>query len=191
MMTVVAIGAIGTFALADDSFDSQSIEETMDRQSLYGHAEARLVDADGNIKAYTQSDNRIVNQGLDMLIINTFSPSSAFTGGIDTALGAVSHMQIGTGTSEATNPATNTITPIGGCAPVTFTANNATTHAITLSSTFSGATCAATVGEAGLFDGSTGSGTDDMFAQNAFASTIGFTASDSLDVDWTFTFTDN
>ena len=163
---------------------------------MFGHVEATVYDENGNIKAYTQSDNKIVNNGLDMIIFNTFSPSSTMSGGIATGLGAVTHMQLGSGTAEATVASTNTITAIASCAPDTFTASAAGGGAaVTLSSTFTsagdGAGCLTTIGEAGLFDGSTGSGTDDMFAQNKFASTVTLSGTDSLVVNWDFTFTDN
>ena len=195
MMAVVAIGASGTFALADEALDSQTIDETVSGAGIYGHVEARVIDADGNIKAYTQGDNRIVNNGIDMIIFNTLDPSDNWAAtGIDTTFGQVTHMQLGAGTTEVV-AGTNTITAIATCDPDTFTGSAVGgAAAATLSAQFTtiddGAGCAATIGEAGLFDGATGSGTDDMFAQNAFSTSVTLTTNDLLDVDWTFTFSD-
>lgn len=193
-ITLVAVSLTGSFAIADE-FQGTQLEEQ--KGQVYGHVKATMYDADGNVKQYTQSDNRIVENGLDMLAINTFSPSGGFSGGINTALSAVTHMQLGSGTTEVVATA-NTITAIASCNPDTFTGTGSgasgSSTSVTLSATFTtagdGAGCATTIGEAGLFDGSTGSGTDDMFAQNAFASTVPLTSNDQLDVDWTFTFTD-
>ena len=198
MIAVVAIGVSGTFALADDSLDSQSIGNTVDSQSLFGHVEATVYDENGNIKFYTQSDNKIVNNGLDMIMVRTFSPSVTMTGGIVTTLGPVTHMQVGIGTSEVAAGA-NTITVAvvsGTCTPDTFTADSiGGGGAVTLTATFTIAGdgtggCGDVLGEAGLFDGSAGSGTNAMFAQNIFASTVDLEGTDSLVVNWEFTFTD-
>jgi len=193
-MALVAVSLTGSFAVADEFKGGQIATQ---EAGMYGHITAKVLDETGNVKQYVQSDNKIVQNGVDMLVINTLVPSSAYTGGIDTALGDVQYMQIGTGSGAGTS-ADNTITTIGGCAPVTFTGTGAgasdsvgfATTSVTLSSTFSGASCAATVAEAGLFDGSTGSGTDDMFSRGIFGSSVVLGAADSLDVDWTFTFTD-
>ena len=192
MIAVAAMGITGTFALADDSFNSQTFSETVDRGLIYGHVEATLYDEFGNVKAYTQSDNTIVDVGLDMILNNLIEP---VIGGISNAtLGDVSHMQIGTATVEA--GATNsTIDAISGCTTTVITASSSDIGVVLLEATFTvganGANCNTTIGEAGLFDGATGSGSDSLFAQNKFASTVPLGADDSLDIDWTFTFTDN
>ena len=192
MIAVAAVGTSGTFALAD-TFDSQSDSTTKDSQAMFGHVEATVYDEDGNIKAYTQSDNKIVNNGLDMIMVNTFAGTP--TGGIAN-LGPASNIQLGSATAEETLTAAKTITAIASCAPDTFTGVSAGGGAaITLTSTFTsaddGAGCLTTIGEAGLFNGATGSGTDSMFAQNKFASTVTLSGTDSLVVNWSFTFTDN
>ena len=194
MMAVVAIGISGTFALADDS---QPIGNTVDSQALFGHVEATVYDENGNIKFYTQSDNKIVNNGLDMIMVNTFSPSSTITGAIDSSIGPVTHMQLGLATTEEASASANTITPTSGtCTPSTFLADSAGAGgAVTLSATFTiaggGAGCGEVIQEAGLFDAVTGSGVANMFAQNAFASPVDLEGTDSLVVNWAFTFTDN
>ena len=110
IIAVVAIGLSGTFAGAE-VFDSQSIGNTADSQSLFGHVEATVLDENGNIKFYTQSDNIIVNVGLDTIMVRTFSPESAMSGGIDVTLGPMTHMQLGIGTSQGASTATG-ITPL-------------------------------------------------------------------------------
>ena len=192
MIAVAAMGITGTFALADDSFNSQTFSETVDRGLIYGHVEATLYDEFGNVKAYTQSDNTIVDVGLDMILNNLIEPP--ITGISNATLGDVSHMQIGTATVEA--GATNsTIDAISGCITTAITASSSGTGVVLLEATFTvginGSNCGTAIGEAGLFDGATGSGSDSLFAQNKFASTVPLGVDDSLDIDWTFTFTDN
>jgi len=193
-VALVAVSLTGSFAIADE-FQGMQLGEQ--RGTVYGHVTTTLYNADGNVIQYTQSDNRIVENGLDMLMINTFSPAGGFAGGINTALTPVISMQVGTGVAEVLATA-NVITSIVGCNADTFTGTGAgataSSTSVTLSGIFTtagdGAPCATTLGEAGLFDGATGSGTDDMFAQNAFSTTVALTSTDQLNVDWTFTFTD-
>jgi len=194
-IALVAVSLTGSFAVADE-FQGERL--ATQEAGMYGHITAKVLDENGNVKQYVQSDNKIVQNGVDMLVINTLVPSAAYTGGIDTTLGDVQWMQVGTGAGAGTS-ADNTLTTIGGCSPVTFTGTSAggsdsggfATTSATLTATFSGASCAdPAVAEAGLFDGATGSGTDDMFSRGIFGSTVNLGAADSLDVDWTFTFTD-
>ena len=193
-VALVAISLTGSLALVDEVQGMQLGEQ---KASVYGHVTATLYDADGNVKQYTQTDNRIVENGLDMLVINTFSPLSAFTGGINAALTPVISMQVGSGTTEVA-ATVNVITVIATCAADTFEADGAgasgSATSITLSGIFTsaddGVGCETTIGEAGLFDDAGGSGAGDMFAQNAFGTTVLLTSTDQLNVDWTFTFTD-
>lgn len=193
-LALVAVSLSGTFAFADDFQGTQLEEQT---GGIYGHLEGRVIDENGNVNQYLQTDNRIVVRGTDMLVINTFAP--VFTGTIDTTLGQVGFMQIGTLATADTSTTNTLFGPVGGCVPVAISGASApgadsagfAQTSPTISATFSGAgTCATTFLEAGLFDGSTGSGLDDMFARGIFATSVTLTASDSLVIDWTFTFTD-
>jgi len=191
VVALVAVSLTGSFAIADEFQGEQSPQR--DGVGLQGHVVATLYDADGNVKQYLQSDNVIVNRGIDKLFTETFSPSSPFTGGINTTAAAITHMQLGTGVTELGTGATALGTSVA-CID-TFTGVGAGGGAaLGINATFTsadGAGCVGpTLGEAGLFDGVTGSGSAAMFAQNAFSSTVILGASDSLDVDWTFTFTD-
>lgn len=191
MIAVVAVGISGTFALADDSLDSLTITETVDQTSIYGHVVATVYDEFGSVKAYSQGDNIIVNGGLDMILNNLIGPVIANIS--NATMGDISHMKIGTGTSELGATATS-ITDITDCNADVITADSSAVGVVTLSATFTtagdGSGCAAIIGEAGLFDGPTGGSSDTMFAQNSFSGTVTLTSNDSLDVDWTITFTD-
>ena len=132
-----------------------------------------------------------------MLAVNTFSTFGVWTGGINDSLTPVISMQVGSGTTEVA-ATVNVITAIASCAADTFTGSGAgasgSATSVTLQGIFDvagdGAGCQTTIGEAGLFDDAGGSGAGDMFAQNAFSPSVALGASDQLQVDWTFTFTD-
>lgn len=194
MIVAAAIGGTGSFSMLSNVTADSSMESGV---KMYGHVTATLIDESGNVKQYSQSDNIIVNDGLEALVFLGLSPSSAFTGNSTNSATAFTHMQLGTGTTGVASTASTLGTAISGCID-TFTgvANTETVGnnvVVTLTSTFSSAdsaNCLTTVGEAGVFDGSTGSGTDEMFAQNAFSSQITLAGSDSLQVDWTYTFSD-
>jgi len=194
-IALVAVSLTGSFAVADEFQGGQIAEQ---KGGIYGHITAQVLDDNGNVKQYVQTDNRIVFKGVDQLVINTLVPSVVYTGGIDTTLTPVQWMQIGDGIVADTS-STNIITPIPGCLTQTFTGTGAgavdlatfASTSVTLTSTFSGATCAdPAVSEAGLFDDVGGSGTGDMFSRGLFGATVNLGAADSLQVDWTFTFTD-
>jgi len=195
-IALVAVSLTGSFAVADEFQGGQIAEQ---KAGMYGHITARVLDDSGNVKQYVQTDNKIVQNGVDQLVISTLIPSVVYTGGIDNALTPVQWMQVGTGGGAGTS-ADNTITTIAGCGTQTFTGTGAgaadvagfASTSVTLTSTFSGATCAnPAVAEAGLFDNVAGSGpSSDMFSRGIFGVTVNLGAADSLQVDWTFTFTD-
>ena len=194
-LALVAVSLSGTFALADDFQGTQ-----LEKQSggIYGHLEAKVIDENGNVKQYVQTDNRIVVRGTDMIVTNTFLPSSAWTGTINATVAPVTHMQIGDTGGADTSTTSALLGAVGGCNPVAITAfanagADVATFARTttiISATFSGAgACATSFLEAGLFDSDEGSGITTMFARGTFAS-VTLAATDSLDIDWTFDFTD-
>ena len=195
-LALVAVSISGTFALADDFQGAQLEKQT---GGIYGHLEAKVIDENGNVKQYVQSDNRIVVRGTDMLVTNTLVPSGAWTGTINSTVAPVTHMQIGTSSAADTSTTAALLGAVAGCNPVTFTADSAAgadsggfaETQPTLSATFSGAApCNTTFNEAGLFDDVAGSGVTSMFARGVFSTGVTLATTDSLDVDWTFTFTD-
>jgi len=61
-LTVVAISSGGAFAMIQDD---QAPQITDDGAKIFGHLEIVARDADGNIKAYRQTDNLVVTNGLE------------------------------------------------------------------------------------------------------------------------------
>ena len=192
-IALTAVTLTGSFALADEF--QVNDDPQLDGVGLQGHVVATVYDTDGNVKQYMQSDNVIVNRGIDKLFVETFQPSSPFTGGINTTSKTIEYMQLGTGGSELGTSATALGSATAGCI-TTFTGVGAGGGAaLGINATFDnsiggGACVGPNLGEAGLFDTVHGSGVAAMFAQNAFSSGVILGSSDSLDVDWTFTFTD-
>lgn len=194
-MTVIFAGS--TFAMALDVDESPKSDDG----SITGVMTLTVIDENGYVKQYSQSDNHIVENGMTILAQETFG-TAPLTGGIGTSSGPVSHMAIGTdGTGSA---AGNTgVTAITGCArlPATITATAATTAAtfaeivVSTTATFDGGTigtscsAAADITEAGMFN-SLGAG--EMFARNTgFAAVTTLGSTDTLKIDWDFTFTDS
>lgn len=200
-IALVAVSLSGTFALADD-FQGSQLEKQ--RSGIYGHITATVIDENGNVKQYIQTDNRIVGNGTDTLLVNAFSPAGGFTGSVIGGT-AMTHMQLGTGTQSdaafawdatALQTATaNCITTFQGSANSAQSNGGFAETTATLSASFNSTVNAACLStgfeEAGIFDGAGGSGTDVMFARGSFGgNTVTLVGSDNLDVDWTFTFTD-
>jgi len=192
VLSIAAAIAVSGITLVDHA---QGVDVPNDATFMTGHVEVLVTDSEGNIKAYRQGDNSIVNNGMDTMAVQTFS---GLTGA--TSTGAVSHMQIG---SSATTPtgADTSITTIGNCArdSAAFSTAGAsdsggppTVSAITVTATatFSaadGSNCETSgIVEAGLFnDVSAG----ELYARNTFG-TVTLGSGDSLALTWTLTFTD-
>lgn len=192
-LTVIFAGS--TFTMALDAEESS----TSDSAFLTGHMTLTVFDENGYVKSYSQSDNAIVQNGMTILAQETFG-TAALTGGIGSSTGPVSHMGIGT-SPTATDPTDTSLTSITGCArlPATITATAASggtfaTVTISATATFAGgavdSTCSAVadIREAGMFN--------DVSAGEMFARNVGFGAvtqlgsTDTLKIDWDFTFTD-
>lgn len=185
-ITAIAITVSAVYAFAPTSVPTQGLKA--DGLRPFGHIELVLTDADGNIKAYRQTDNLIVNQGI-------YATSDKLFG---TALvsneGTFNFVGIGTGTtspaagntnvvSQLSNKRTGTVTDVTGSSTggqiVGFWAagklkNGSGTNAIT---------------EAGLFD-TFANATGLMYARQTFTA-INAGSSDSLTVTWSITFADS
>ena len=193
-MTVIFAGS--TFAMALDVDESP----TSDAGLITGVMTLTVFDENGYAKSYSQSDNHIVENGMTILAQETFG-TSTLTGGIGSSTGPVSHMAIGTdGTGSAADD--TSITAITGCAreAAAITATAATTVStfativVSATATFDGGTvgascsAVASIVEAGMFN-SLGAG--ELFARNTdFAAVTQLGSTDTLQIDWDFTFAD-
>jgi len=194
MVSLVAISVFGTYAVLQETQIQPSSIGTA--SAIQGHVTLIQYDDEGNIKAYRQADNAIVQNGMDILADRLFA---SVTGGNSTSTNealAITEMAVGTsGTAPAWNDVN--VTEFGGCnmQAAAFTSNGArdsgsSNATVTVSgvATFSGATCNAILQEAGMFND--WSATDlNMFARNTYTS-VDVQPADSLELTWDFTFTD-
>ena len=202
MAAVFAVGVGGTY------FGMQQTNEyganlSTSSGMLMGHVTATVVGPDGEIKAYRQSDNAIVEQGMEIIAGQVFEGANATAGfktvGLQAGASPVDAIGIGTvggGISSQASSITHnncqnqtvawtTQTDNGTGA---FSVGNIAMIGINGSATFGpSAQCADTYLEAGAFDNDTSGA---IFARNTFNSvTLG--AADSLIINWNFQFNDS
>lgn len=195
LLVAVAASTGGAFAFMQT--DQVAPQTQGDSGGVLGHIEIVVKDADGNIKAYRQTDNLIVGNGLNFtsnrLFGTTHDVDKASTAnfnfiGVGTGVTAVADTQVDLGSvasahrlATVTNQATLSGTPdiIGAQLQATWPANR-----ITNSSTV-------TITESGVFD-AVGNGTanSNMYSRQTFTG-IAMNPADSLTVTWTITFTDS
>jgi len=197
MMSIVAVAIGGTYFITEATHES-SFTTQEDSGFMSGHLEVIVYDENGNIKAYRQSDNNIVEDGIEIMAKQIFTSLLTTTGGGD---GPVSHLQVGTGGETAPLPAqTGLTTAISGCARVVSihtgetSAGNSGGFAdmdVTVTATVSAVSdtdCAvSSIDEAGLFNDLTAG---EMFARNTFTA-VTLTTSDSLALTWVFSLKDS
>jgi len=196
LLSLTVILSVNTYTTAFETEDSSTGESG----SVMGHMTLTVLDENGNIKAYRQSDNRIVQNGTTIMAQETFG---TVAGGIGASSGPVTHIGIGTGGTFTTSTDTF-ITSITGCArlPATFTSAGATTNGggfatinVKATATFQGGTAGASctsnlfIQEAGTFNSGTANA-GEMFARNTFGTVTTLGSADTLTIDWTFTFSD-
>jgi len=193
MLSLAVIAVSGTtYGLAQEQVQEPTVNES---GFVKGHVEVVVTDEEGNIKAYRQSDNAIVENGMDLLAKRLFS---GITGTTSTDA-SLTHMGIGTGgETGAASTQTALVTPITDCARVaaSFSTTGKTsaggfaTIPVSATATFDASAdndCAtSSIDEAGLFNALT---SGNMFSRNTF-SAVTLSTSDSLAVTWTFTFSD-
>jgi len=160
---------------------------------ITGHVTTTVTDSEGNIKAYRQSDNLIVNNGENCVSKMLFKGGGATGTGVCTGANTAgfNFVAIGNGTNAAAdaNIRLQTIqiepglsTPLQGTTTLT-NASGTTPASALISATFTNNGGPTTVRESGLFNG-TNMGTSGMFARQVFTA-INMNNGDSLTVQWT------
>jgi len=211
MAAVFAVGVGGTY------FGLQQTNELSTNLStssgmMMGHVTATAINADGEIYAYRQSDNAIVEGGMEMIASQLFegvNGSAGYRGNIGSSgANPVDAIGIGLNSSGVVSTDYYILAPGlpnkgggAGCQNVTTAWTAATDNGTRATSntnkaligingtaTFGpSALCAETYFEAGAFDNDT---TGQMFARNTYNSvTLG--AADSLIINWNFQFNDS
>jgi hypothetical protein len=217
-MVTLIIASVGATLTLTQGFDLVSYNEKSSPQGalLTGNVKVTQFDKDGNIIAYRQSDNHIVETGMQTIMGQVFDfVNDTYT----VPSSPVSHMAIGTDGEwrllyndtdlrapvSITFPSCNRfpITTVNStfpgsswgpeASPGSCTAPNCSAQMnITASASFFGGApdlCAIpSIDEAGIYSDST-LGSPTMFARNNFGS-VTLQALDTLQLDWEFTFTD-
>ena len=181
---VISVGVfgflLGTFGINSDTDYSLQTESVM----AMGHLELVLKDTDGNIKQYQQTDNLVVNVGLNTMADLTFPDIDLNSNSTDSKF---SYIALGTGISGPILSDTDLGTP-STCSRVQDTAVSGVAASgsgatITIDVTFSGASgCTATFRDAVLANSLSGG---EIFTRQNILITLG--ASDFLDVTWDIT----
>ena len=215
MAAVFAVGVGGTYFGLQQT-NEQSATLSTSTGFMMGHVTATAVNADGEIYAYRQSDNAIVEGGMELIASQLFEglnitngagatcATCAYRDGIG-GLGSSPVDAIGIGTQTAAiDPASSEDSTIlfNNCQNETvawtaglinqtgesYSINNVAMIGINGTATFGPSNqCADTYEEAGAFDNSTSSA---MFARNTYNSvTLG--PADSLIINWNFQFNDS
>lgn len=188
-ITIIVIVGVFGFLLGSFGINSSTNDISLQTDSVMaiGHLELVLKDADGNIKQYLQTDNLIVDQGLNTmidLIFPTIDLNNNSTEGKFNVLG------IGASPSAVSTSDTGLISPVSGCANATafisgFGASSPIGANVTLGVIFNATDgCVGTFQEAVIQNdlGSTGQ----ALARQVFSS-ITLAGDDELDVTWDIT----
>lgn len=144
-----------------------------------------LKDEFGNIKSHTHKDNLVVDIGLQTVADQMF-PNIDLNSSTQAQF---SYLEIGTSATAVNG--LQTVLQASACARVqdtlvtgSFASNTAT---VVVDASFSGATCAGTIEEVGLFNAATGG---QMLSRTLTGSTV-VGSGDTLDVTYTFTIKDD
>jgi len=188
-LTVVAISSGGAFAMIQDD---QAPQITDDGAKIFGHLEIVARDADGNIKAYRQTDNLVVTNGLEAAAERLFGADHTTsratievfdTVGVGTGTGGAAAGDEVLGTQRAGKLEDGTVATSGtngAIIEVTFPASGA--------SSLQNASGTVAITESGLFDSTlNATSASNMFARQTFTA-INVGESDTLTVTWTITF---
>ena len=181
-LTVVAISSGGAFAMIQDNEVPQT---TSDDVKVLGHVEVVARNADGEVKAYRQTDNIIVTRGFECAAQDLFGAPQTNCASI----GIFDDIAVGIGGTAADVTDTDIETQASN-KRTDGTVDDATNGAVIavtwLANTLKNGTGTTAVVESGLFD-AVGNATGNMFARQTFTA-INVGESDTLTVTWTITF---
>ena len=188
---------LGMQALSATPFGVAGTSTTMESGYMLGHITLTVADANGNIKSYIQTDNRVLDQGEACAVKRTFSTAATGSGDCGgTATNAFDVIALGTSsTAEADNDialgaetsASGLVRAAASSATVTDDSDGSQGAKIALVKAFTN-TSAGTVNiaESGIFN-STSVDADGIFARKVFTA-IPVAVNDALTVTWTITF---
>ena len=145
-----------------------------DNMKATGRLNIVVKDAEGNVKDSREVDNLVVDTGLDYIASRMK----------DTTEGAMSHMELGTGTTAAAAADTALETVISG-SRVALTSTTVTDNTIAYVASFDAGVGTGAVTEAGILNAASG-GT--LLCRTVF-SVVNKGALDTMSITWTITIT--
>ena len=200
-LSLAALGMIaGVFGLfVTGVFDEDTISATYAPATgmLMGHAIIEAHDSEGNLIAYRETDNEVVDRGEQCVLKMLFGAAGPGAAGTTVCTGLNNNpwTTIAIGTNSSTSydwrvqllNETSGVAGLGRGVATTQTWQNgtgATATQITLSKTFTNAGSSHTITESGLFNSTTVSGSG-MLARQTFSG-VTLANGDSITVTWTF-----
>lgn len=202
---VIAIssGFLGVYALPYFTSSDSNTNNLSTNGFMLGHVVLTVKDQDGNIKAYRQGDNIIVNRGEDCAVgrlfgiagVSTVSPTGTTSCGGNPGFFqaiAIGNQTAGTGQALATDTAllnehnqtgTGLVRANADNVVLTTASGSSASAKLTKQFTYSGST-ARTVTESGIFNQTAIGGNSALFAHQTF-SPVTLNNGESLTVEWT------
>ena len=188
---ILALG-IGTFGISN-SFSASEPSALESGSLITGHVTLTATDDAGNIIAYRQTDNAIMNRADNCISELIFTLDTG--NGCNTNASTYDRIHIGTGSNSTTPSESWTQATL----PLTYNTDAGATVTLTnatgtggadslLSATFLNVNAA--INEAAIRNGAGGSGVGDVLAYQQFT-TITLGATDDLTVEWTVTIDGN
>lgn len=172
---------IGISPVATDTFETTGYN---DGSILKGYFTITHYDPDGNIISIIQTDNLIVNEGMECVADLTFGTTSCASEAF------FQFLAIGTGTTATVDAQLTLGAESGTCARVqdstpAIDVSVTGQRKITLTSLFSGGTCEAQAfGETGVFDASS---TGNLLARSLITPTVTLGVGDTISIDYSIT----
>lgn len=196
LMGVIVMSTSGVYSLTQ-SVQTQTSSGTTEQPVILGHIEAVVKDQNGNIKAFRQTDNLVVSNGLNSTI-NALFGSGTQTLSSGSLAGIFKYVGVGTGTATVSYTDLGLQNIRGGKHLGTVTAINAPLGtgmgAQIVANWAAGALANATststtINEAGLFDSSiNATSSSNMYAHQIISPGISMGTGDTLQVTWKITF---
>ena len=193
----VISGAFGLSVTGVFDNDDKSIISSVVKNGglMMGHAVIEAYDSEGNLKAYRETDNEVVDRGEQCVLKMLFGAAGPGAAGTTVCTGANNSpwtvIAIGTNSSTANDfnlglHAEEDGTLARGVATTQTWTNGSgvTTTKIQLSKTFT-SDATTTITESGLFNSTTISGSG-ILARQTFSG-VALSSGDSITVTWTFT----
>lgn len=191
LLGVIAMSTSGVYSLTQNVQTTQTNSGAQESPVILGHITAVVKDQYGDIKAYRQTDNMVVSNGLNA------TTNLLFGSGLQTTTatpGIFKYVGVGTGTTVAAYTQTDLTTQRGSHVLGTVTAINAglgTGMGAKIVGNWAAGKLAnassttTTINEAGLFDGFNST---NMYARQIIVPGISLGTADTLAVTWQITF---